>query len=124
MTVKLLTPQGVALKLVRARYAALKRRMASKGMEPAFTVGDFVNWHVELLGPELADTCRCIYCNCLLDISTLRAEHRVPIARGGSAKMNNLGPSCDRCNNRKGRTPPRLGPSAVGRSTVIKTCNL
>lgn len=42
---------------------------------------------------------RCAYCRC---IAMLHADHRIPLARGGSNSIDNILPACAPCNFRKG----------------------
>jgi len=57
---------------------------------------------------------RCAYCNHAL--VTVLLEHMLPIARGGSSALDNVAPSCDSCNVRKGNQTPVewLSPSRYG----------
>ncbi|TMD58198.1 MAG: hypothetical protein E6I87_13240 [Chloroflexi bacterium] len=41
---------------------------------------------------------RCAYCGAA---GPLHADHRIPLARGGTNTISNIIPACPRCNNRK-----------------------
>ena len=43
----------------------------------------------------------CAYCGCELDPFSFHIEHIQPRARGGSSRLDNLVPSCKRCNRSK-----------------------
>jgi 5-methylcytosine-specific restriction endonuclease McrA len=46
---------------------------------------------------------RCAYCGCTLDYKGgMTIDHIQPVAQGGSDKLENLLPACERCNKRKG----------------------
>lgn len=44
----------------------------------------------------------CSYCLCELGDADVQLDHRLPVAGGGSSCLDNLTPSCRRCNIRKG----------------------
>ncbi len=44
----------------------------------------------------------CRYCGVELDADDWHLEHRTPLVRGGSNRLDNLGLSCARCNLSKG----------------------
>jgi len=46
---------------------------------------------------------RCAYCRKPLTESSLSADHRIPISRGGSDLLSNLLPVCYPCNRQKGK---------------------
>jgi len=41
---------------------------------------------------------RCVYCD---ESGPLQVEHKIPVARGGKNTIDNIVPSCARCNARK-----------------------
>ncbi len=45
---------------------------------------------------------RCTYCGCDLTLTTVTADHMIPLSRGGSNAIDNLTPSCLSCNASKG----------------------
>jgi 5-methylcytosine-specific restriction endonuclease McrA len=70
--------------------------------------------HGELWGYEVREYLlekwgrRCVYCGAT-DIP-LQMEHLTPKARGGSNRVTNLAPACEKCNQRKGhRTAAEFG---------------
>jgi hypothetical protein len=51
---------------------------------------------------------RCAYCGCsLAQFTYWHAEHSIPKSRGGSDELDNLVPSCPRCNSYKSTKTPR-----------------
>jgi 5-methylcytosine-specific restriction endonuclease McrA len=44
---------------------------------------------------------KCSYCGKPLNIKTASRDHKVPLSRGGSDSIDNIAPSCVRCNSRK-----------------------
>lgn len=44
---------------------------------------------------------KCFFCGCHLDALTCRIEHLIPKSRGGSNRLKNLAPACNRCNSKK-----------------------
>lgn len=64
------------------------RKLAADG---SFTSGEWL----ALVG--LYQGC-CAYCG---ETGTLEADHRIPLARGGSNGIENILPACRRCNARK-----------------------
>ena len=54
--------------------------------------------YVEWLGLVATHDGRCAYCGTR---STLDADHRVPLSRGGSNSIENILPACRSCNLRK-----------------------
>lgn len=53
-------------------------------------------------------TCPCYRCGCELDDSTLTVDRRIPGARGGTYRRDNIRPACGHCNSETGATTRRL----------------
>jgi 5-methylcytosine-specific restriction endonuclease McrA len=45
---------------------------------------------------------KCIYCGMVLTVESMTTDHIIPISHGGDNGLDNLVPSCLRCNNLKG----------------------
>jgi 5-methylcytosine-specific restriction endonuclease McrA len=75
------------------RKAADARRRSRK-LE---SVRSFTNAEWRILVTQFGG--QCAYCACE---TTLQADHRIPLARGGSNAITNILPACARCNFRKG----------------------
>lgn len=73
------------------RSAGQRRRARVAGAAGRFTAAE---WR------GLLDACgdRCAYCG---GPGPFHAEHRIPLARGGSNSIDNILPACGRCNARK-----------------------
>ena len=56
----------------------------------------------------LAKSSVCIWCGKALTLNTATLEHIIPLKRGGSNGMDNLGVACKRCNQTRGHDMPEL----------------
>lgn len=72
------------------RAAAHRRRDAVRG-HPSFTAAEWLVLLADHAG-------RCAYCG---GAGPLQADHRVPLARGGTNDIGNILPACRSCNARK-----------------------
>jgi 5-methylcytosine-specific restriction endonuclease McrA len=68
-----------------------KRRVQALASGTSFTTREW-------LALVEAHAGRCAYCG---EQASLQADHRVPLARGGSNSIDNILPACRRCNARK-----------------------
>jgi len=59
-------------------------------------------WVLKIFGGEFGVIC-CEYCTKPIDLLGCAVDHCVPLHRGGSAGLDNLGVPCAECNNIKGR---------------------
>ena len=76
------------------------RRRSMKSMVPPveYTVEDMKHWAKTLVQPRM-----CPYCRCLLAlISEMSIDHKIPLARGGGHRLDNLELICKPCNEKKG----------------------
>jgi 5-methylcytosine-specific restriction endonuclease McrA len=76
--------------------AAVRRAMHNRRRDrvrggPAFTAAEWMALVAEYAG-------RCAYCG---DNGLLHADHRIPLARGGTNTIENIVPACAQCNLRK-----------------------
>jgi len=76
---------------IAVRRAAIQRRRARP-----LGVGSFTA--VEWTALVAAYAGRCAYC---AETAPLQADHRIPLARGGTNMIDNIVPACARCNARK-----------------------
>jgi len=56
---------------------------------------------------------RCFYCEHSLEVKEIQIEHIEPRSGGGSDDIENLVPSCRRCNSEKGPLPLEVWASKV-----------
>lgn len=78
--------------------------------EIPYTLPQFKAW----LKVVLEDTPHCEYCGSAISITTISPDHRVPLARGGTLELRNLGGACDVCNRCKGKLLPGEFKSLLG----------
>lgn len=76
-----------------ADYRARARRFGFDPMVERFTRDEVVTRYGDA----------CSYCGGAFE----ELDHWVPVELGGEHTLDNVRPSCHRCNNRKGRTDPR-----------------
>ena len=75
------------------KAADARRRSRKLGAGGSYTYVEWLSLVVRYSG-------RCAYC---ARIAVLHADHRIPLARGGSNVIKNILPACAPCNLRKGR---------------------
>lgn len=91
------------VKDLRASCQSLKAKLSNTKKEPVPIHQSTLSRRVMLL--RLTDG-RCFYCACLLDETTITADHVYPSSKGGSSRLQNLVPACLRCNQAKGARLP------------------
>ncbi len=83
------------LKHPEVRLAISRRRRARElGAQGTFTINEWL----DLVARHER---RCAYCGVE---GLLRADHRIPLSRGGTHEISNILPACGRCNRRKAST--------------------
>lgn len=102
------------MSLTYGRYREMVKRIEGKQdkigrkyglrMQVPFTLEEYRAWTLEKLRGSEEGTCRCFYCGRWLNIHTLVTDHAVPPGRAGSLGLDNLVPSCEDDNDRKGET--------------------
>jgi 5-methylcytosine-specific restriction endonuclease McrA len=78
-----------------------RQRVIQVGQRLPFTLNEYRERILVWLGYP-GGHARCTYCGTPIDISTMRMDHMRPLAQGGSIGLENLAPSCERCNDQKG----------------------
>jgi hypothetical protein len=63
-------------------------------------------WMLDKFGGAEAGVIRCRYCNKPVDAYSCVVDHEVPLKRGGSPGLSNLGLPCEACNQIKGGMTP------------------
>lgn len=77
---------------LNSKYQGIKRRARKHGAQGCFSVND---WNSKLKYHGY----RCYICG--IDGVMLTQDHKIPLARGGSNWIANIGPACDSCNKKK-----------------------
>lgn len=81
-------------------------RISRKGYVLPFDQKQFTAWFVDQFGGNEGGVIRCKYCNVPLDAYSCVVDHEVPLKRGGSPALSNLGLPCEPCNQCKGGMTP------------------
>ena len=90
-----------------SRYDAMQTRMEKKGLGPLpFSKQTFRDYVLRQLGGRYDGAIQCRYCKAWLTIDTLALDHEMPLHRGGSVDLFNIGFPCQPCNARKGKLTP------------------
>ncbi len=88
-------------------YDGMKSRLEKKGLPPlSFTKEMFRNYVLRSLGGHYDGALQCRYCRRWMTIQEIAADHEVPLSRGGSSDLFNIGFPCSDCNDRKGKLTP------------------
>lgn len=100
----------------RSMYSGMVARFAEKrnkndrvirvGRSVPFTLEDLRAKLLAFLGGRSDGVARCRYCDGQITIASLAGDHEVPVNRGGSLALSNLGFPCQRCNHIKGQLLP------------------
>ncbi len=78
-------------------------RIIRIGQQIPFTLAEF---RAKVSGFFINGPGMCRYCNAWLTIGDIACDHEIPVTRGGSLELSNIGLICVDCNNRKGRLLP------------------
>jgi 5-methylcytosine-specific restriction endonuclease McrA len=81
-------------------------RISKKGYDLTFDQKQFTAWFLDQFGGNEGGVIRCKYCNVPLDAYSCVVDHEVPLKRGGSPALSNLGLPCEACNQVKGGMTP------------------
>lgn len=81
-------------------------RVSKKGYQLPFDQKQFVAWFVDQFGGAEGGVIRCRYCNKPVDAYSCVVDHEIPLKRGGSPGLSNLGLPCEPCNQTKGGMTP------------------
>jgi 5-methylcytosine-specific restriction endonuclease McrA len=81
-------------------------RVSKKGYLLPFDQKQFASWFIDQFGGVEGGVIRCRYCNRPLDAYSCVVDHEVPLKRGGSPGLQNLGLPCEACNQIKGQLTP------------------
>jgi hypothetical protein len=96
------------LRLTGSRYDAMKLRIERHKKLPdlPFTKDEFRAHVLKAMNGNQDGVVVCRYCNQVTTLHDLAADHEMPIDRGGSLGLENIGFPCQSCNRRKNRMTP------------------
>jgi len=80
-------------------------RITKAGYDLPFNKPLFSYWFLEQFDSEDA-AIRCKYCKRPIDAYSCTVDHEIPLKRGGSPGLENLGLTCEGCNQCKGGLTP------------------
>lgn len=81
-------------------------RISKKGYELPFDQRQFTAWFIDQFNGNEGGVIRCRYCNKPVDAYSCVVDHEIPLKRGGSPGLSNLGLPCEACNQIKGGLTP------------------
>ena len=98
---------GEFMRVTGQRYDSMDARMEKKKLPPLpFTKVQFRSFVIAALGGTEDGAISCRYCRKICTISEVAVDHEMPLSRGGSAGLENLGLPCSNCNQAKGSMAP------------------
>ena len=83
----------------------LKKKLIEAKRYP-FTKDEFRDDLLVTMGGHHDGFVRCRYCQDIVNLAEIAADHAIPIDRGGSLGLANIEYICHPCNNRKGKMLP------------------
>ncbi len=102
---------GRFIELTGSRYDAMMARLMRKKLilkdRAPFTKDHFRAHLLAAMNGQEDGFVRCHYCLSFFGIQDISVDHEVPLSRGGSVGLDNIGYPCARCNKRKGAMNPR-----------------
>jgi 5-methylcytosine-specific restriction endonuclease McrA len=81
-------------------------RISKKGYALPFDQKQFTAWFVDKFDGKEGGVIRCRYCTKPVDAYSCVVDHEIPLKRGGSPGLTNLGLPCESCNQIKGGMTP------------------
>ena len=95
------------IRITGQRFDSMKKRLQGKGIEEiGFTKQQFRDHILERMGGKPDGFIRCRFCLSFFGIKDIAADHEIPLIRGGSQGLDNIGYPCTPCNQRKGAMTP------------------
>ena len=94
------------MRITGGRYDAMKVRLAKKGMEVPFSKFQLRARALDRMEGHYDGAIRCCYCGKVCTLEEVDFDHIIPLARGGSPCLDNIGFPCSPCNARKGDMRP------------------
>jgi 5-methylcytosine-specific restriction endonuclease McrA len=81
-------------------------RLSKAGYVLPFDKKQFAAWFLDQFSGNEFSVIRCKYCNKPVDAYSCVVDHEIPLKRGGSPGLQNLGLPCEPCNQIKGGMTP------------------
>jgi hypothetical protein len=94
------------MRITGGRYDAMKVRLAKKGLEVPFNKLQLRARALDRMDGHYDGAIRCCYCGKHCTLEEVDFDHIIPLARGGSPCLDNIGFPCAPCNARKGDMRP------------------
>ena len=98
------------LSLSGSRYDAMMARLERKKLidvgRPPFSKAQFREHLLAAMGGQEDGFVKCRFCGGFFGLADISADHEIPLSRGGSVNLDNIGYPCQRCNRAKGGTNP------------------
>lgn len=96
--------------LTRTRYDGMVARLEKKKIidvgRPPFSLADFRAHVLIALNGNEDGFSQCRYCKGFFSLKDVAADHEMPLSRGGSAGLDNIGFPCQQCNQQKSSMTP------------------
>ena len=95
------------MQLTASRYSGMQARQERKKLPPlSFTREQFRAHLLAALGGTEDGAIQCRYCRRFCTVEEIAADHEIPLSRGGSDGLDNIGYPCTGCNSAKGSLTP------------------
>lgn len=99
--------KGGFMEITGSRYGSMVERMKKKKLPPLrFSKEEFRAFVLEALNGHEDGAIQCEYCRKFCTLAETTPDHRIPLSRGGSSYLDNLGFPCMNCNQAKGSLTP------------------
>lgn len=102
------TAKSAFLRLTGSRYDSMRQRLERKKNGPTlpFTKEEYRAKVLAAMGGKDDGFIKCRYCSGFVSLEEVASDHEMPLSRGGSPGLDNIGLPCKRCNSRKGALTP------------------
>lgn len=95
------------MRLTGSRFDGMLDRLERKNLPlPKFTRDQFREHVLLAMGGHLDGAFKCRYCLSFYTLAEVAVDHEMPLSRGGSVELDNIGFPCIACNARKGSLTP------------------
>lgn len=102
------TAKSAFLRLTGSRYDSMRQRLERKKNGPVlpFTKEQYRAKMLAAMNGAYDGFVQCRYCRAFCSLEQLASDHEMPLSRGGSPGLDNIGFPCKRCNSAKGALTP------------------